>query len=328
MHPDLTVRLDEFQHAYDHPYREHVAELINVLSETMHTIFGSEADGAFWAFHEALFGTPRGEEPWSHHCYTPDDVADLPVTRTLRDLYAYAYFGLILDEAGEPMRIDPAEVYWQPSFPVLGSIQEAAGPDWSGREPLEEASDMACARLVIDGLVREPVETGNEEPYYRIVDTVSPAGLARLGGVSVKTMKNLLTPSSGGDLRLDAAGRIPIEEARRWLAGRPGYRPSVWQLAGDDVEALAPADDSADLGEVLFLPSARDGSQFTPDLTRGGRYTIGPKGSEVQVGDYREALATLSRMRRPSWRRPNAQGHWGLVTGTDWVRRTANELGL
>lgn len=328
MHPDLKARLEEFRHVYDHPYREHVTELIYSSAETISTVFGEKAEHIFQILQKTLSQSATSSEFWWHLVFTADDVIDLPVTRTFRELYAYAYFGLILDEAGEPMRIDPAEVYWQPSFPELGRIQEVAGSDWSGRESLEEAGDIACARLVIDGLIREPTESHDDPRPFQILDTVSPTSLAKLGGVSIKTMKNLLTPSSGSDLHVDESGRIPIEDARRWLVGRPGYRPSVWQLAGDDVEALAPADDSADLGEVLFLPSARDGSLFTPDLTREGRYTIGPKGSEVQIGDYREALATLSRMRRPSWRRPNAQGNWGIVTGTNWVRRTANELGL
>lgn len=328
MHPSLKARLDDFRHAYDHPYREHVADLINAsFSETVNIIFGPEADDALWTFHEAVFRTPRRETRWTLHAYTADDVAELSLTRELRELYAYAYFGLILDDTGEPVRFDPdEEARWCPLFPAFGHILEVAGPDWPGRDPLDGAMDAAAVRLIIDGVTREPA--GAEAPFHTAKDTVSPEGLARLGGVSAKTMKNLLTPSSGSELRLDPSGRIPVEDARRWLASRPGYRSSVWQLATDAADAVAPADDNTDLGEALFLPSARDGSQFTPDLARGGRYTIGPKGAEVQIADYREALAALSRMRRPSWRRPNAQGNWGIVAGTDWVRRTAAELGL
>jgi len=231
LHADLAARLNQFHHDYDHPYREHIVELLNTLSRTIQVVFGPKGGDVVQHFHEPA-KSARRSAPIRR--YTAADVVDLPITRTLRELYAYAYFGLILDEAGEPMRLHPMESYWSPHFPTIGRILNVAGSDWSGREPLEAAGDIACIRLVIDGLIREPaLSSGGPQPF-RILDAVSPVSLAKLGGVSIATMRNLLNPLGSNRLRLDPTGRIPVAEARRWLLGHSGYRASVWQLACDD----------------------------------------------------------------------------------------------
>jgi hypothetical protein len=86
---------------------------------------------------------------------------------------------------------------------------------------------------------------------------------------------------------------------------------------------------TSDVGEVLFVPVARDGSWFDPASCRNARgYTIGPKGAEQAVDDYKEAVARLSRMSTPYWRRPNERGHWGIVSGVSWQRKILSEIGL
>lgn len=73
-----------------------------------------------------------------------------------------------------------------------------------------------------------------------------------------------------------------------------------------------------------FVPVARDGSWFSPDLLRAGAYRIGPKGEEIVVETYAEALDQLRLMKSPHWRRPNSNGNWGIVTGVRWM--SASEL--
>lgn len=68
-----------------------------------------------------------------------------------------------------------------------------------------------------------------------------------------------------------------------------------------------------------LVPVARDGSWFSPDLQRSsGGFTIGAKGEELVVGSYAEALAQLRLMQVPRWRRPNANGNWGIVAAVEW----------
>jgi hypothetical protein len=78
--------------------------------------------------------------------------------------------------------------------------------------------------------------------------------------------------------------------------------------------------------QAVFVPVARDGSTFHPGLKRGGGYTIGEKGTETQVVDFDEALVELQRMPIPYWRRQNASGNWGIVSGVRWARLDASDL--
>lgn len=74
------------------------------------------------------------------------------------------------------------------------------------------------------------------------------------------------------------------------------------------------------------LPVARDGTCFHPGLIRSGEFTVGEKGEEQRYDSFTEALQALHQMSVPRWRRPNAQGNWGIVSGIRWA--SAAELGL
>ncbi len=81
------------------------------------------------------------------------------------------------------------------------------------------------------------------------------------------------------------------------------------------------------LGDVVFVPVAKDGSWFHPSQCRNSRgYTIGPKGSETPVSDYFEALDALAKAPTPHWRRPNSAGNWGIVAGVSWQRKELSEI--
>lgn len=78
--------------------------------------------------------------------------------------------------------------------------------------------------------------------------------------------------------------------------------------------------------ETVLIPAAMDGTTFDPLYYRKRGYQIGPKGSEHWHADYWEALRLLRQMKPPKWRRPNAAGNWGLVTGVRWVERERSSL--
>jgi transcriptional regulator with XRE-family HTH domain len=73
---------------------------------------------------------------------------------------------------------------------------------------------------------------------------------------------------------------------------------------------------------VIEVPYASDGSCFGPHLLRAGKFTVGDKDDEVQFEEYEEALAYLRRMGTAKWRRPNANGNWGIVSVVRWDRRS------
>ncbi|MBA97768.1 MAG: hypothetical protein COB29_14490 [Sulfitobacter sp.] len=71
---------------------------------------------------------------------------------------------------------------------------------------------------------------------------------------------------------------------------------------------------------MIFVPVARDGSMFTPDLQLNGSYRIGAKGAEENHEDFSMALSRLNVMAVLRWRRPNDNRIWGIVSGVAWQR--------
>ena len=114
-------------------------------------------------------------------------------------------------------------------------------------------------------------------------------------------------------------------EALPWMQ-KQGYISTRMPASDSDVVREPEPKNS----EMVFVPVARDGSWFGPDCRSGGRFTIGAKGSEVKYTDYFAALDALLKMPTPHWRRPNAHGIHGIVTGVhfDRMRRTDLEHAL
>jgi hypothetical protein len=68
------------------------------------------------------------------------------------------------------------------------------------------------------------------------------------------------------------------------------------------------------------IPVAADGTRFDAiTCRRAGGYWVGPKGKEYKFLQFEDALAALNLMTRPSWRRPNKKGNWGIVSSPSWV---------
>ncbi|WP_217358039.1 hypothetical protein [Alteromonas pelagimontana] len=66
------------------------------------------------------------------------------------------------------------------------------------------------------------------------------------------------------------------------------------------------------------IPYAKDGTAFTPELSKNGFFTVGEKGDEQKIGSYEEALHYLRKMDKAKWRRPNPKGNWGIVSAVEW----------
>ncbi|WP_216599195.1 hypothetical protein [Ruegeria sp. HKCCD7318] len=129
--------------------------------------------------------------------------------------------------------------------------------------------------------------------------------------------------SSGESCLVKAEQGVTASSAVQWLKGRKEYYPSIWEKP-DNVTPILPSIDFED--EVVFVPVATDNAYFHPRLARGGKFTIGAKGEEVQYDSYDEALSELQKMATPRWRRPNGAGNWGIVSGRDWKRVERRKL--
>jgi hypothetical protein len=150
---------------------------------------------------------------------------------------------------------------------------------------------------------------------------VEPAALAEFGGVTEGRIRNMMSGQKRAFSSVD--GLIPAQEALAWLSGRPEFWNSIWR---DQSLPQYSVKHRPALTQAVFVPVARDSSTFHPGLKRGGGYTIGEKGTETQVVDFDEALVELQRMPIPYWRRQNASGNWGIVSGVRWARLDASDL--
>lgn len=93
-------------------------------------------------------------------------------------------------------------------------------------------------------------------------------------------------------------------------------RDIVWQLS----EHRKPKT------EYIEVPVAKDGSIFNQKCKRQMGYQIGPKGKEIYVEDFFDALRRLKEMPAPYWRRPNVNGIPGIVVGTSWKQIAKEEI--
>lgn len=106
---------------------------------------------------------------------------------------------------------------------------------------------------------------------------------------------------------------IPLDYAATWLLGKGRFR--VYQPPRSN--------------NHLSVPVANDGSFFHAGLKRTKGYTIGKKGDERPIKEFRKALAELEKMPKPYWRRPSkTTGVPGIVKGVRWESKTPEELGL
>lgn len=150
-------------------------------------------------------------------------------------------------------------------------------------------------------------------------------GLRLLGGLSLQAMRNAI--SNDGVFHPDHRQTVPAEEARQWIAHRRSFCVSRWKNLVDDQYLEDVRDEAITEDGKIRVPQATEGDLFVPEKimrsSRGKRsltITIGAKGHERQFSNYYEALQALSEEEIARWRRPNAQGHWGIVRGRGaWV---------
>lgn len=318
---DLELRRYEFGAGYENFEHSDIVKLIVATGDWLeHLLFDpAPAEAAMKALFRSLpahhdEGTIAAT-PWRRLWEEVDMDFDLLLSsQYFVSLNAFAFGGLRPDLGFFGMLLDRPLPEVLEAFIGKGrKLIDVVPAGWADVSEIERTVLAAEARIRID--------TKRD---------VTPEQLAALAHVSLKSIKNLLTPKGGkADLKPNNAGMVPGAEALRWLQSRPDFKTSLWQrdeVADADREELPPAPDT-DVGEVIFVPVARDGSWFDPAACRNSRhYTIGPKGAEQHVPEYREAVARLSRMPTPYWRRPNEAGNWGIVAGVSWQRKVMADL--
>ena len=234
-------------------------------------------------------------------------VADwASIARQTEHLYAYALEGVVIDTR-VPDEIDARRAHLEQLFAKAARFIGLLPPNW---EPYS-GDPWSLSGTYVSALARWKLDRA--EP-------VTTAEIARLGRLDDKTVLNAL----GRQLHPDAQGLIAANEARAWLMGRRPrkFRSSRWLDASDDQDSRSPerADKEPD---IVMVPVDAQGEAFLPTLARPTRgagagrlgFRIGAKGEEFVVHDFFQALDALKGMHPPRWRRPNAEGNWGIVRG-------------
>jgi hypothetical protein len=308
-------RLNEFGETYTDCEAEDVGQLVIHAGERLAALVLDEAavDAAMKGLHRALdlpdFASDHtGDRSWQTLWGRTSvvDLETLPLAQKLTSLNAYAHYGLSPTSDGRKCTIDDIKL-------IVGIVTAAIGRPDADRPQTKEIDKTILAaqgRLALD-------EEGG----------ITLDQLAALARISIKSMRNAAAPSSGSGLEVKE-GLVSAVSALKWLNARGNFNTSIWKETSESSSSTEAT--QAAKGEILWVPFASDKTEFHPSTClRAGKYTVGPKGSEQTVTDYRQALDRLARMRpSPLWRRPNTVGNWGIVTAVGFHPRTAEELGL
>lgn len=265
--------------------------LIIRLGNNLERIVGSDRTA------KAFATLTENDGDWREAVHETSFYLETQLGASLANLSAYAVFGLWGHGVDEKKTLETLE--------TAEALLHDCSPDhWLPElelEPLLPTLRMARARWHLDhgkGLDAE--------------------GLALLGGVKLSRIRNMLSGPTP-ELPKDAEGLISNEAARSWLEKRDCFLPTVPPGGESFMQSSSKVD-------PIFVPVARDGSMFTPDLKRNGGYQIGDKGDEQKCSTYEEALARLQAMPTAKWRRPNENNNWGIVAAVEWRRVDRNSL--
>jgi hypothetical protein len=313
------MRESEFGDGYAGSESFEIEDLIGRAGEylALVTLDEDATDQAMKALYDALSGTHKGSSfDGSWRDLWSVENADLGMepksAQFFVALHAFAYYGLAADTNFFRIAIEDKDtvIRHRAFVATARKIHDAIPAAWGGA-PYEIGQSVLAAEC------RFSLDTGAG---------VTVEQLASLARVGTKSIKNMLTPGAQKSygIKLGEDDLIPATDALRWLESRGDFKTSLWR----DPDAPSASRDKVhrDLGPVVFVPVANDNSSFDPVTCRRGLgYTIGAKGAEETLADFDEALARLQRMEVPKWRRPNAEGNWGLVKAVRWERRTARD---
>lgn len=296
------------------------SELINMVTERMSWVFGWEVARSAWKVIAEECGAVFGQSDLLESLEGAE-LGKIRITQRVEDLYAYAYFGLPVRQSGylndipEPQGYDLDPTTQRDAIDNLIEEFEIWGGQDGAAHNFSEIVKVAVARRAID------MSEGD--------GPVSVTGLAGLANISVKSLRNRISPSGGAVMRLRDDGTVAANEARTWLNTMKRFRPSLWPEMADEGAWHSPAQEEAGtIQDVVFVPVAQDGSFFSVKNERDGSYFVGTPGQERKIETYDAALTALTHMSAPQWRRQTPKGRWTSVRGISWERKTPSEIGL
>ncbi len=297
----------QFQYGENHHYWDYAQWIAEMLIQALEHVEGLVGEKAATAPLRQLV-QPVADIGYPSADTWRDVVDDIfaagtvwPISARLQDALLYGVYG-----------VTPADILIKTRADWIAALVSEVSA-FAGRSDVGAMGSDGNAIIRIANLAssRHALDLGRGE-----VDVHSMSIFASL---SEGRVRNLLS-SSEGALERGPNGGIIAMSALTWLQKRKGFLNSIW---ADEEEGPAEASEHStviDMDRAIFVPVARDGSIFNPDLARSGTYQVGAKGEEQHFSTFTEALSALNAMSVPRWRRPNDKGHWGIVSGVAWQR--------
>lgn len=297
----------QFQYGDNHHYWDYAQWIAEMLVQALEHVEGLVGEETAAAPLRQLV-QPVADQGYPNAETWRDVVDDIlaagsvwPISERLQDALLYGMYGVT------PANIQPEDrVDW-----LAKLVEEVAA--FAGRSDVRamEGEGNAIVRIANLASSRHALDTGRGE-----VDVHSMSVFA---SVSEGRVRNLLSGSEGS-LERGSEGGIVAMSALTWLQKRKGFLSSIWAEDEPVTDKSGELSGPIELDQVIFVPVARDGSIFNPDLVRSGVFQVGAKGEEQNFNTFAEALSALNAMPVPRWRRPNDKGHWGIVSGVSWQR--------
>ena len=311
---ELSLRWREFLSEKDTEL-DHVRHVLMLISGSLQA-FGGKCAGRT-AMHSLCqtVGVSIEKEPeiedddWKWPDLSDDDIRAFEIYRYLRALKAYGRYGLpisrfFLDKvnqsgANQEQLVNDLYDYFDEEFMI----------EWGERKEFRENIECATARFKID--------------YGPDDELISMEELEILSGVSKRTFKNFLVPSSKERLFVDEYGFVLVKDAKIWIGARRSYKESIGSSEFDE-KGPHRRDGHPVQRQVLFVPQSRDGHRFSKNDLKEGTIRVS---AEMDFESYEAALEHLQYSVNPAWERRTRRGDWTTVTANSWVRITADELG-
>lgn len=219
-------------------------------------------------------------------------------------LYAYGVRAVVPQDASENDPYDAVQ------FLINSRVNGELG---SGNVPgvCEIVFNMAFTRAKIDSV--EDLDPFNmkmihqwvEFPSFTHLTVEELALIAKMHEQSVRNELHKGAPDVEVESVEEYGSRIAVTvgSAAKWLKSKEKFRPTRKPSMNKD---------------QVQTPVASDGTYFGPDCRMGKGYKVGKKGEERYFENIRNALLELQSMPIPRWRRPNASGNFGIVSGHGW----------
>jgi hypothetical protein len=260
-------RLLEFSHAFGNEgfFEDGIILAVDKMASLCGIIFGE--DNASAGFTHMVAGVFKGhsqKEDWSTilNVNSSSIYSETPGGQLLHDLTAYADYGVFLATTrnlAQREKLLEGQIKKAQRLLELLPLQQWGLAD----ERLTQVIEKAKARWKLD----------NAEP-------VNAIELSVLSRRALQTIKNKLS-GQYKEIR-GTQKKIEASEALAWLAAQKDFMMSIWREQ-DDPEAVDIFDTG--LGQVFFLPVAKDGSVFHPNVKRDGKYLIDENGRERAIED-------------------------------------------